>query len=58
MLLIQMIMLLTGALMIAAPRACTRKDARGNTEAEKRTHTMGVWLFLAGLIWIITSKLF
>lgn len=57
MLLIQLVMLLTGALMIAAPRACTRKDARGNDSAEKRTRTMGIWLLLAAVIWIVTAKL-
>lgn len=58
MLLIQMVMLLTGVLMIAAPGACTRKEARGNAEAEKRTRTMGIWLFIAALIWVITAKIF
>lgn len=57
MLLIQMVMLLTGLLMIAAPGACTRKEARGNAEAEKRTKTMGIWLFLAAVIWIVTAKI-
>ena len=57
MLLIQLVMLLTGALMIAAPRACTRKDARGNENAEKHTRTMGIWLFLAAVIWMVTAKL-
>lgn len=55
MLLIQMIMLLTGLLMVAAPGACTRREARGNPEAEKRTRTMGVWLTLAAVIWLITA---
>ncbi len=57
MFLIQMVILLTGALMILAPRSCTRKEARGNETAEKRTRTMGVWLFLAAVIWMITAKL-
>lgn len=57
MFLIQMIMLLTGLLMVAAPGACTRKEARGNPEAEKRTRTMGVWLVLAAVIWLITANL-
>lgn len=57
MLLIQMVMLLTGLFMIAAPSACTRKEARGNAEAKKRTKTMGVWLFLAAVIWIVTAKI-
>lgn len=52
-----MIMLLTGLLMVAAPGACTRKEARGNPEAEKRTRTMGVWLVLAAVIWLITANL-
>lgn len=56
MLLIQMIMLLTGLLMVAAPGACTRREARGNPEAEKRTRTMGVWLTLAAVIWLITAR--
>ena len=33
--LIQMVLLLTGLLMVAAPGACTRKDDRGKPEAEK-----------------------
>ncbi|MCI5873792.1 MAG: permease [Clostridiales bacterium] len=58
MLLIQMVMLLTGGLMIAIPGACTRKEARGNAEAEKRTRTMGIWLLMAALIWVVTAKIF
>lgn len=57
MFLIQMIMLLTGLLMIAAPGACTRKESRGDKEAEKRTRTMGVWLLLAAVIWLVTANL-
>lgn len=57
MLLIQMVMLLTGLLMLAAPGACTRKEMRGNTEAEKKTRTMGAWLAAAALIWMITARL-
>lgn len=34
--LIQMVLLLTGLLMVAAPGACTRKDDRGKPETEKR----------------------
>lgn len=52
-----MIMFLTGLLMVAAPGACTRKEARGNPEAEKRTRTMGVWLTLAAVIWLVTANL-
>lgn len=58
MLLIQMVMLLTGVLMIAAPEACTRKEARGNATAEKRTRTMGIWLLIAAIMWIVTAKIF
>lgn len=57
MFLIQMIMLLTGMLMIAAPGACTRRESRGNKEAEKRTRTMGIWIFLAAVIWMTTVQL-
>lgn len=57
MLLLQMIMLLTGGLMIAAPGACTRKDAREDAKAVRHTRTMGIWLFMAGLIWIVTAKI-
>lgn len=55
MILIPMVMLLTGILMVVAPASCTRKEARGNQEAEKKTRTMGIWLFLAALIWVITA---
>ncbi len=58
MLLLQMVMLLTGGLMIAAPEACTRKEARGDENAKKHTRTMGMWLFAAALIWLITVKIF
>lgn len=57
MLLIRTVLLLTGMLMIAAPGACTRKQDRGNKEAEGRIRTLGMWLFFAALIWIITAKL-
>ncbi len=53
-----MVMLLTGGLMIAAPEACTRKEARGDENAKKHTRTMGMWLFAAALIWLITAKIF
>lgn len=52
--LIQMVLLLTGLLMVAAPGACTRKDDRGKPEAEKRTRTIGGWLTAAAVIWMIT----
>ena len=32
--LIQMVLLLTGLLMVAAPGACTRKDDRGKPETD------------------------
>ena len=50
--LIQMVLLLTGLLMVAAPGACTRKDDRGKPEAEKRTRTIGGWLTAAAVIWV------
>lgn len=56
--LIQTVLLLTGLLMVAAPRSCTRKEARGNAEAEKRTRTMGGWLVAAAVIWLITERIF
>lgn len=57
MLLIQMVLLLTGLLMTIVPVSCTRREQRGDKEAEKRTRTIGIWLVLAALIWVITSKL-
>lgn len=56
--LIRMVLLLTGLLMVAAPRSCTRKEARGDAEAEKRTRTLGGWLVAAAVIWMITEKIF
>lgn len=56
--LIQMVMLLTGLLMVAAPGSCTRKELRGDMKAEKKTRTMGIWLSAAAAIWIITAYLF
>ena len=38
--LIRMVLLLTGLLMVVAPRACTRKGSRGDQAAEKRS---GPW---------------
>ena len=52
--LIQVILLLTGILMIASPGAMTRKDDRNNPEAVKRTKIWGYWIFFAGLIWVIS----
>lgn len=57
MFLIQMIMLLTGLFMAAAPRACTRKESRDDREAVQRTRTMGTWLFAAAVIWILVFAL-
>lgn len=57
MALIQMVLLLTGLLMVVAPAACMRKEQRGDKEAEKKTRTMGVWLVTAAVIWMITAKL-
>ncbi len=57
MALIQMVLLLTGLFMVAAPAACTRKEQRGDKEAEKKTRTMGVWFLAAAVIWMITAKL-
>lgn len=56
--LVRMVLLLTGLLMLAAPGACTRKELRGNAEAEKRTRTMGGWLAAAAVIWLVTERLF
>ncbi len=58
MLLIQFVMLFTGAFMAAAPGACTRRQSRGDKDAEARTRTMGIWLALAAAIWMITARLF
>ena len=55
--LIQMVLLLTGLLMVAAPGACTRKDDRGKPEAEKRTRTIGGWLTAAPVNCMITKVL-
>lgn len=57
MVLIWAVLILTGMLMIAAPSACTRKSDRGNAQAEKKTRTLGMWLFFAAVIWMITAKL-
>lgn len=57
MLLLQVVMLLTGMFMIAFPGVATKKESRGNVEAEKRTRTMGIWLFFAAFIWVISSKI-
>lgn len=57
MVLIQTVLLMTGALMIAAPGALTRKTDRNNPEAVKKTKTMGKWLFVAAIIWVVCSIL-
>lgn len=51
-----MILLLTGLLMAIAPGVCTRKDQRGNLDAEKRIRQIGVWLVAAAVIWVITDR--
>ena len=56
--LIQMVLLLTGLLMVAAPGACTRKDDRGKPEAEKRTRTIGGWLTAAAVICAALALIF
>ena len=57
MVLIWGVLILTAILMIASPSACTRKADRGNAEAEKKTRTLGMWLFFAAVIWMITAKI-
>ena len=42
MLLIRMVLLLTGLLMTVVPGACTRKDQRGDLNAEKRIRQIGI----------------
>ena len=53
--LIQMVMLLTGLFMAAVPVGCTRKDARNDKDAVKKTRTMGIWLAAAAAIWLFCS---
>ena len=36
-------------------RGRTRKDQRGDLNAEKRIRQIGIW-FVAAVIWIITAK--
>ncbi len=57
MFLLQMVMLLTGLLMAAFPASCTRKESRGDDGAVQRTKTMGIWLFLAAVIWFFTGRI-
>lgn len=57
MLLIRMVLLLTGLLMAIAPGTCTRKDQRGDLNAEKRIRQIGVWFVAAAVIWMITAKI-
>ena len=45
MLLIRMVLLLTGLLMTVVPGACTRKDQRGDLNAEKRIRQIGIWSY-------------
>ena len=58
MLLIRMVLLLTGLLMTVVPGACTRKDQRGDLNAEKRIRQIGIWFVAAAVIWIITAKFY
>ena len=55
--LIRMVLLLTGLLMVVAPRACTRKGSRGDQAAEKKIRTMGGWLTAAAIIWLVTDMI-
>ena len=57
MLLIRMVLLLTGLLMTVVPGACTRKDQRGDLNAEKRIRQIGIWFVAAAVIWIIFLKI-
>ena len=58
MLLFQIIIISTSLLMVGAPSVCTRKEDRGNKDAEKRIRTMGGWLLVAGFIWLVTDMIF
>ncbi|MFR8428227.1 MAG: permease [Roseburia inulinivorans] len=58
MLLIRMVLLLTGLLMTVVPGACTRKDQRGDLNAEKGYGRLASGLSAAAVIWIITAKFF
>lgn len=50
-LLLQIVMLLTGMLMFAAPWTCIRKEDRGDESMQKKTRRMGGWLVAAALLW-------
>ena len=56
--LLQVVMLMTGLLMIAVPRACTKKEMRGDAKAEEKTRAMGKWILIAGIIWVIVERIF
>lgn len=56
--LLQIVMLLTGLLMIAVPRACTKKEMRGDTKAEEKTRDMGKWILIAAILWVIVEQIF
>lgn len=58
MLLIQLVLVLTGLLMVIAPVSCVRKELRGDKAVEKSTRRMGVWFIAAAVIWFITAKVF
>ena len=57
MLLIRMVLLLTGLLMTVVPGACTRKDQRGDLNAEKRIRQIGIWFVAGAGIWGISPKI-
>lgn len=57
MLLVRTILILTGLLMVALPVSCTKKEDRTNPEAIKRTRTIGGWLLIAAIIWMITAMI-
>ena len=41
--------------MIFCPRALTKMQDREKPDALKKTKDMGVWLFLAGVIWLVAD---
>ena len=55
--LIQMVMLLTAMLMIAAPWACLRREDREDGAARQKVRSMGAWLAAAAVIWIVVEEL-
>ena len=53
--LLPIVMLMTGLLMMAKPRVCTKKEMRGDAKAEQKTRDMGKWVFVAGIIWVVAE---